>query len=688
MSQEPDGPAVLPTGGRLRRAGLAGRPLLLALVAVLLLILGYEVLERTWLSGADVELLHLLHRVRGAATALFAAGLASWLILREIPPLLAVEPFPNERSSDIQVDPDQKRLHYARWFILMRWIAVVVAALLVFAAVEVAELLPRQAGPRLGAVIVGLALLNLGYALYLRRGRVGSGFLALQTYADVGALILLLHFSGGVENPLTPLLLLHVIIAGIVLGRLHSYLVAGVASVLFALVAWGEWSGVLPHYMLSVFPHLEIEGQVAHAAHDALYAASRVGLQAAIFLLVAYFTTTLIERIRQDEHRLEAFADQALAQAQMLERALDTTGTALCLCDRELRPYWANRRWEEWTDGAPEIPCSITSPASPGARTLADGQVRVSEVRIAVAAGKEAENGISGGRILQLTTAPLRDHEGRVSHVVTLARDITDQKEAQARLVRAERLAALGELAGQVAHEVNNPIAIISAKSRLLLRNGRRELAEKAALEIAKITELADRVARIAQGLLSYCRPAPGARSPLDVRLPLRRALTYIEARAEATGVQIEDTLPQRLPCVQANAGELEQVFLNLFLNALDAMPNGGILRITAGVENGPLQREEAWLAVVVEDTGVGIPAMLQGRIFEPFLTTKSEGHGSGLGLSICLGLVRSHGGQISVESEPGQGTRITVRLPAMPPAGIEAMLEPANQLEEVSADA
>jgi signal transduction histidine kinase len=641
----------------------AVRVLALIGFSVLGLLLAFAVLTRIWPGGTEVDLAGVLYRVRGTAAALIAAGVASWFILRNAPPLLADSAFSNGRLHERRDDPGWNQLHYARWFIVMRWIALVVASVLIFTAVEVAGFLPAQVGRPLGAVIVGLALLNLGYTLYLRHARAGTRLLALQTYADVAALIVLLHFSGGIENPLTPLLLLHVIIAGIVLGRLHCYLVAGVASLLFGLMAWGEWSGLFSHYTLSVFPHFTSDGVTVHAAHDALYAGSRVSLHAAIMLLVAYFTTTLVERIRQDERDMTVLADRALAQAQLLERALDTTGTALCVCDSEGQGFWRNRRWEEWTCGSPGMGCCDRSGDSAGARTFADGQVRVEEVRIPGAGTSEATGGGSG-RILQVTTAPLHDRDGRIGHVVTLARDVTAEQEAQQGIVRAQRLAAVGELAGQVAHEVNNPIAIISTKARLLLRDGADPLPPRVAAEMEKIVQLSERVARIAQGLLSYCRPSPGVRCLLDVRLPVRRALSYVEGRAAQAGVRIRDDLPGTLPPIHASARELEQVFLNLFLNSLDAMPGGGELRVAARTVSAPGQAETDWLEAVVEDSGSGIPAEIRARIFDPFLTTKPEGQGSGLGLSICLGLVRSHGGQIDVQSEAGHPTRVTIRLP------------------------
>ena len=126
---------------------------------------------------------------------------------------------------------------------------------------------------------------------------------------------------------------------------------------------------------------------------------------------------------------------------------------------------------------------------------------------------------------------------------------------------------------------------------------------------------------------------------------------------------------------MQANAHELEQVFLNLFLNALDGMPTGGVLKISSFVDSALLRDAKPSVGIVVADTGVGIPEAIRDRIFEPFFTTKQEGRGTGLGLSICLGLVRSHGGEIEVESEPGRGSRFLVKLPVDSASGTEAPL-------------
>ncbi len=239
----------------------------------------------------------------------------------------------------------------------------------------------------------------------------------------------------------------------------------------------------------------------------------------------------------------------------------------------------------------------------------------------------------------------------------TLARE---RANSELQLVRAAKVATAGELAAHVAHEVNNPIAIVSAKGRLLLSDHREEMSERVASDLGKIVEQADRVASIAQGLLSSCRPTGGARRTLDVREPLRRTLALVEPRARSRGVEIEDRCPAALLPVLASEIEMEQVFLNLYLNALDAMPKGGRLTVS-----GSAPTSSPWIELTVEDTGGGIPEDARARLFEPFFTTRGSSGGSGLGLWICRGIVRNHGGEVRVEDAPGPGARFTVRLPA-----------------------
>ncbi|MBI2877182.1 MAG: hypothetical protein HYY20_09900 [Candidatus Tectomicrobia bacterium] len=605
--------------------------------------------------------------------------------------LTALASFPEGRPDPASPPEEERTRRHAWWLIGVRWFAVLIAATLSLVAVRILGLLPSKALGPLLLTIAGLAGFNLLFILLVRQGKWLPYLLPLQIYTDLGILLVLLHFSGGSENLLYVLLLFHVIIAGVLLPRHQCYMVATVASLLFALLSWAEWVGLLEHYDLLIIPH---GGRRGDPAHDSLYVASRVGLLWSVLFFSAYFITTLAEQARSYEHQLEAMTDRALAERQLLEQALDATGTGLCVVDQELRPFWINNRWMEWFASdlsasallmqgvACELPCClcfqpgangstlplwwIAGEGSPARQTLEDGRLRVTE-RVLPNPEDDRPGSSSPGqgqRVFQVTTAPLLDRDHKIGQVVELVQEITEQKQAQAQILRAGKLAAIGELAGQVAHEVNNPIAIISAKARLLLSDHREEISDKVAQELAKIIEFSDRVARIAQGLLSYCRPSAAMRAPLDIRIPIQKALAMIEHRARMGEVQIEASLRGAVPMVQANASEMEQVFLNLFLNALDAMPQGGRLAISIPGGMEPLSEGRPCVAVLVEDTGAGIPEESRGRIFDPFFSSKEEGRGTGLGLSICLGIVRSHGGEIEVESQPGKGTRFTLKLP------------------------
>jgi signal transduction histidine kinase len=498
--------------------------------------------------------------------------------------------------------------------------------------------------------------------------------LLAQGYVDLVILTVLLHFSGGVENPLSMVMVFHVIIGGILLSRRQCYSLAAAGSGLFALLGWAEWSETIGHYTLQLFPHFAQAGATFHPAHHGAYVASRAILQTVVLLLTAYFVTILAEQLRANERRLGLMADRALANRQLLERALETTGTGLRVLDRNLQALWLSNRWKGWFVCEAGETCpgceTLDRDDSPARRCLQDGRGQVTELVL------DQRNcpprllmpGITQ-RIFQITTAPLFDTEGNLGQVVELAQEVTAQKEIQARVLQAGKLAAVGELAGQIAHEVNNPVAVISAKASLLLSDHRAEMSPKIAQELAKIAELAKRVAGIARGLLSYCRPSAATRIRLDVRGPIRKALAAIEEQAQRTSVRIDDRLPEKMPVVKGNPNELEQVFLNLFANALDAMPKGGWLTLSIPPNAARLPDGHPALAIEVADTGCGIAAEIREKIFEPFFTTKKERGGTGLGLSICLGVVRSHGGEIAIESKLWQSTRVTVTLPVDAPA-------------------
>ncbi|MFO0585369.1 MAG: sensor histidine kinase [Anaeromyxobacter sp.] len=237
---------------------------------------------------------------------------------------------------------------------------------------------------------------------------------------------------------------------------------------------------------------------------------------------------------------------------------------------------------------------------------------------------------------------------------------LEEHEALQARLRDGQRRETVGTLASGVAHDVNNQLTIVLAQLSLALD----ELppGHPLAPELEMAREAVVRGAESARALVSYARPTRGAAPvPVDLGVLLRDAKVLLSG-ALPRNVRLVLEVEPGLPAVPGHASQLEQVVVNLAMNARDAMPRGGTLLIRAAIDDA------AWLRLEVRDEGLGMTPEVIARVFEPWFTTKSEGHGSGLGLPMVQRIVRDHGGSVSLESAVGQGTRITIRLPAAPP--------------------
>ena len=252
----------------------------------------------------------------------------------------------------------------------------------------------------------------------------------------------------------------------------------------------------------------------------------------------------------------------------------------------------------------------------------------------------------------------MKDDVGRVVAIVVVGRDLTERRKFEAQLLQSQKLAALGVLAGGIAHEIRNPLAISSSAAQFLLEDPddpefRRECAEKVQAGI-------QRASVIIENLLRFARP--GARTdmePVDLVPVVRDAAALVANQAGLQQIRMVVDLPSQPVRVDGVTSMLQQVFMNLILNAVNAMPEGGFLRVS-------VERSGAEAQVRVADTGHGIPAGEMGNIFDPFYTTRPVGQGTGLGLSICYSIVKQHSGAIEVESVEGRGSVFTVRLPLL----------------------
>jgi two-component system NtrC family sensor kinase len=248
--------------------------------------------------------------------------------------------------------------------------------------------------------------------------------------------------------------------------------------------------------------------------------------------------------------------------------------------------------------------------------------------------------------------------------------------ETQRQLTQADKLASVGRLAAGIAHEINNPLTGVLTYASLLAKRYEGEGQTSADLEV--IVRETKRCRQIIRELLDFARPTPPARKPTDINEVVRRALAVVANQLTESKVGLDLYLESDLPEANAQGNQIQQVLVNLLINAADAIgPEGGRIRVVTGVAQVMPVGEEAihWdsgarpmVEIRVEDTGCGIPAEALPHIYEPFFSSKGT-KGTGLGLAVSWGIIESHEGTIGVQSEPGQGTRFTVRLPLAPGA-------------------
>ncbi len=237
---------------------------------------------------------------------------------------------------------------------------------------------------------------------------------------------------------------------------------------------------------------------------------------------------------------------------------------------------------------------------------------------------------------------------------------------SQAQLIQAEKLAAMGRLTASIAHELNNPLQAVQNCLHLTLNRKLAEEKQRHYLTLAQ--EEVERLIDIVSRMLDFYRPSRGQRSATDVNELIENVLALTAKKLQRGNVTVYRQLARDLPRIHVVADQIKQVFLNMVINAIEAMPRGGQLIVTSCLENGKVKQGKEWLRVSFADNGTGLKTEELRHIFEPFYTTKT--HGTGLGLSVSYGIVERHGGYIDVKSIPSKGTLFSVRLPLVSTRG------------------
>lgn len=493
-------------------------------------------------------------------------------------------------------------------------------------------------------VVVALSLLYIVALRFNSRLLLQAG---VQLFADVLLVTWLVWATGDVTSPYTVLYVIIIAVSSFLLGPRGAITTAVGCAAVFTAVSLAAAFGLLPR-----FAHLALNTSIIKTTQT-------IGLNDVAFLAVGLLAARLSARQSRFDVELTA-TTQTLANLRALhERIVDSIRSGVITTDLAGRIYTSNTAAEEITGYKLE-----DVRGQDASIFFGELEERIQDSLRAAAADEptprfEADCLSSDGLHLRLGygISPLFSEAGETTGLVITFQDLTDVRAMEETSRRQDRLAAVGRVAAGIAHEIRNPLAAMRGAIQVLHSETQAESSEAQLMEI--ILRESDRLNKIIADFLTYARPRMGAFANLDLREPLKETFTLLRHSPEIRdGHTLEDVLPDEPMMANVDAAQLKQVFWNLARNAMQAMPEGGNLR-------AEMRRTSSGrLRIIFTDTGDGMTPEQVERLFEPFSSSTSGG--TGLGLSIVYQIIRDHGGTINVRSREGEGTTITIELPAL----------------------
>ena len=494
------------------------------------------------------------------------------------------------------------------------------------------------------------------YGMVLPRIRQAGRFAAINIAADIAIVTSLVHFSGGADSVLAFLYVVVAVYAALLFERRGALATAGLGIFAYgALLLAGRGVGAESHGASSEPATVLITVWAVHAT---------------AIVLVAALASFLAAELRRTGEALRQRTRDLRRLRSLHEHTVESLMSGLLTTDHAGHITSFNPEAERITglSAAAAVGCSVEL-VLPGVHEQAlapagDGVHRRVRMPYRSRDGEERHLGVAA--------YVLRDADGVAGGRVLIFQDVTEVVELEAELRRSERLAAVGELSASIAHEIRNPLAAISGSIQMLVKESGALDADPAERLMKIVLRETDRLNLLITDFLRYARPGPLDLEAVEVRQAVGELLEMF-ASTLPDNVRVIVDVEEGIT-VHADAAQLRQLLWNLVLNAAQAMPDGGELRIHGAVvpEGAPQEAradrrkrgeaKSAWAELSVRDEGIGIPADLLDRIFDPFFTTKAQG--SGLGLAMVHRIVEEHGGSLGVESTVGRGTEIRVRLP------------------------
>ncbi|MBI4509554.1 MAG: PAS domain-containing protein [Deltaproteobacteria bacterium] len=599
------------------------------------LFLAFELVERAWLQGLPARNLWLAHVVRGLGVSLVVGfATAAYMFWRALPQL--------EKNLDThaRVGSSELRQGFVTWLVGLRWVAVLALIGVVAYATLVTGRVPPGQSASLWGGVAALAVFNTVLFFVPARRLASQALLSMQVCGDVLILGWLVHHSGGMANPFAGLFVFHAVIAGTVLEPRNARGAAVAVSVFIMVLTLAEASGVLPPFALRSSHGAMGIGDDAHHIMASGLTVSALAMGCAMIVV------TLVQKVQSDHDRLFEATTSLASERGKLQAIIDCMADAVVYVDPDGQVKLHNRAAETlWPEGMPKSSdLRVCHHPETWARLRA---------QVANPSPLEVHPTLTvGNRVYEATYAPVEDDE-KLSGVVMVARDVTERIEQHKWQMQEERMAVVGKLAAGLAHELNNPLGAIALFTQHTL--GRLRPDDPMAENLGTVLRNANLCKKIVRDLLAYARQRPPERvhvDPIEIIADVERTLT---PQAEQSGVVIRRDVSQSGNMrIYGDPDQLRQVLVNLGLNAIEAMQGLGELVFRVVSEDG-----EARFDVV--DTGPGISADEQERIFSAFYTTKAEG--TGLGLTVARDIVAAHGGVLKVASAEGKGSTFSVRL-------------------------
>jgi signal transduction histidine kinase len=366
---------------------------------------------------------------------------------------------------------------------------------------------------------------------------------------------------------------------------------------------------------------------------------------------------TMAGRLRQGREVLVQKNTELEQQKELLQSVFDGITDMVVLLDKDFRIKMVNkaylRRYHvalkdvyniccyEAHSGNLEVCAGCKLPAVAESKTALSTEIRY-----------------PGGDLFLVTFYPLIDENGDLQSIIRYSREITDQKKVEQKIQQAEKLLAMGQLAAGVAHEINNPLGVILCYTDLL----KRQLADfpQGLKDLGVIEKQAHNSKRIVSDLLQFARSHESAKEPAMVNSAIGEVVHFLAHQFNKQKIEVTLDLDEAVPAVPMDVNKMKQVLINLLMNAGQAMEGPGLIVVSTA-----WSASEKILEIKIRDNGKGIDPAIRNKIFDPFFSTKATGDSTGLGLSVSYGIIQEHGGDITVESDPGEGACFSIRMPA-----------------------